>query len=296
MAEKWHGVYAVILTPFTEDEELDEGALRKHISFLLNEGKVHGIIPTGSTGEFASLSEEERKRIVDITIDEVDGRVPVVVGSAANSTRHTIMYAKYAEQAGADGVMIVAPYYCLPDEREIYEHYKAVAESIEIPIMVYNNPATSGVDMKPELLARLAEIDNICYVKEASDDIKRVGAIKRLCGDKITIFCGCDNVMFESFLMGAEGWVSGSANIIPQQCVKLYELTVEREELDKARELYYRMLPLGDMLELEGKFVQYLKAASEMLGRPLGPPRRPLLPPLEEDRRRLKEALDKVLN
>jgi len=296
MVDKWHGVYAVILTPFTEDEKLDEEALRKHIRFLLDEGKVHGLIPTGSTGEFASLSQEERKRVVEITIDEANGEVPVVVGSAANSTAETIMWSKHAEEAGANGLQIVPPYYCLPDDREIYEHFKAVAESVGIPIMVYNNPATSGVDVKPELLARLAEIDNICYVKEASDDIKRVGAIKRLCGDKITIFCGCDNVMFESFLMGAEGWVSGSANIIPQQCVKLYELTVEKEELDKARELYYRMLPLGDMLELEGKFVQYLKAASEMLGRPLGPPRRPLLPPLEEDRRRLKEALDKVLN
>lgn len=295
MVKKLQGVYAVTCTPFTEDDEVDEEALRRHIRFLLDEGKVHGIIPTGSTGEFASLSEDERKRVVDITIDEVNGKVPVVVGSAAVTTRDTIMYCRHAEKAGADGVMIVHPYYCLPTERELYEHYKAIAASIGIPIMIYNNPATSGVDMQPELLARLAEIDNISYVKEASGDVKRIGLIKMLCGDKITIFIGTDHNTFEAFVMGTEGWVAGAANVIPKQCVKLYELAVEKRDIDGARELWYCMLPFGNMVEGEGKFVQYLKAASEMLGRPLGPPRRPLLPPLEEDRRRLKEALDRVL-
>lgn len=289
---KWRGVFAVMLTPFQADESLDEQTLRSHIDFLIEEG-VHGIIATGSTGEFASLSDEERRRVVDITIAHARGRVPVLVGSAANSTQHTIMYSQYAERAGADGLMIVAPYYCHPSERELYEHYKAVAESVHIPIMIYNNPVTSGVDMKPELLARLAEIDNLCYVKEASGDIKRVGQIKRLCGDKMSVFVGCDNVMFECWLMGAEGWVSGSANICPARCVELYELTV-KGEIERARALYYRMLPLGDMLDLEGSFVQYLKAGAELLGWPLGKPRRPLLPPLEKDLRRLKKALDLV--
>ncbi|MBC7234077.1 MAG: 4-hydroxy-tetrahydrodipicolinate synthase [Chloroflexi bacterium] len=290
--EKWRGVYAVMLTPFQADESLDEVALRKHIDFLIAEG-VHGIIATGSTGEFASLSDEERKRVVDITIDQVRGRVPVLIGSAANSTQHTIMYSQYAEQAGADGLMIVAPYYCHPNARELYEHYKAVAESVHIPIMIYNNPVTSGVDMSPDLLARLAEVENISYVKDATGDIRRVGQIKRLCGDKMSVFVGCDNVMLECWLMGAEGWVSGSANVIPARCVELYELTV-KGEIEQARELYYRMLPLGDMLDLEGSFVQYLKAGAEILGRPLGKPRRPLLPPLPEDLQRLKKALDLV--
>lgn len=295
MTDKWYGVHAVILTPFTEEEELDEGTLRRHLRFLLDEGGVQGIIPTGSTGEFASLSEEERKRVVDLTIDEVAGEVPVVVGSAANGTGRTIMYAQHAEQAGADGVMIVPPYYCQPDDREIYEHYKAVAESIGIPIMVYNNPVTSGVDISPELFARLTEIDNVRYVKEASGDIKRIGAIRRCCGDKLTLFVGADHVMFESFLMGAEGWVAGSANLIPGLCVRLYNL-VRNGCLDEARALYFRMLPLGEMLELEGKFVQYLKAGAEILGRPLGPPRRPLLLPLEGDRERLKLALSELVD
>jgi 4-hydroxy-tetrahydrodipicolinate synthase len=292
--EKWHGVFAVMFTPFKDDESLDEKALRGHIDFLIEEGRVHGIICTGSTGEFASLSDDERKKVVDITLKQARHRVPVLVGTAANSTRHTILYSQYAEKAGAEGLMIVHPFYCRPDERELCAHYKAVAASVGIPIMIYNNPYTSGVDMKPELLARLAGVKNIDYVKESSEDIKRVGQIKRLCGDRITIFTGCDNTMFESFLMGADGWVSGSANIIPRQCVELYTLTTS-SELDKARELYYRMLPLGDMFELEGKFIQYLKAGSALLGRPVGKPRRPLLPPQDEDVRRLKEALERII-
>jgi len=292
--DKWRGVFAVMFTPFHEDESLDEQCLRKHIDFLIAEG-VHGIICTGSTGEFASLSHEERLRVVDITVEQARHRVPVLVGPAANSTRHTILYSQHAERAGADGLMIVHPFYCLPGERELYEHYRAVAASVHMPIMIYNNPATSGVDMKPELLARLAEIENIRYLKDATDDIRRVGQVKRLCGDRITFFCGCDNVMFESFVMGAEGWVSGSANIIPRQCVELYNLTFSGK-IDQARALYYRMLPMGDMFELEGKFVQYLKAGSALLGRPVGKPRRPLLPPLEADLNRLKAALDLLLD
>ena len=189
--------------------------------------------------------------------------------------------------------MIVHPYYCQPKEHELYEHYKAVAESIHIPIMIYNNPVTSGVDMKPELLARLAGFPNIRYVKDATGDIKRVGQIRRLCGDRMSVFMGCDNVMFEGFLMGAQGWVSGSANIIPQQCVRLWNL-LQAGDYGTARELYYRMLPLGDMFEEEGLFVQYLKAGSAMLGRPLGKPRRPMLPPTEEQCSRLRAALDLI--
>jgi len=292
--DKWHGVFAVMFTPFKDDESLDEKALRAHIDFLIEEGRVHGIICTGSTGEFASLSDDERKKVVDITIRQARHRVPVLVGAAANSTSHTIQYSQYAQKAGAEGLMIVHPFYCRPDERELYAHYRAVAASVGIPIMIYNNPYTSGVDMKPELLARLAGVKNIEYVKESSEDIKRIGQIKRLCGDRITIFTGCDNTMFESFLMGAAGWVSGSANIIPRECVELYTLTTSGD-LEKARQLYYRMLPLGDMFELEGKFIQYLKAGSALLGRPAGMPRRPLLPPQDKDVRRLKEALGLIV-
>ncbi len=288
--KKFRGVYAVMLTPFKADESLDEAALREHTNWLIEQG-VQGVIATGSTGEAASLSEAERKRVVEITLDEARQRVPVLIGSGANSTHDTIMYSLHAQEAGADGLMVIHPYYCMPNERELFEHYKLLARSVRIPIMIYNNPVTSGIDMKPALLARLAEFENIQYVKDATDDIKRVGQIKRLCGDRISVFQGCDNVMWESFLMGADGWVAGMANILPRQCVQLWKLTTQGQ-IDKARELYYRMLPLGDMLDSEGLFIQYLKAGSALLGRPLGKPRRPLLPPTKRDLMRLKAALE----
>ena len=286
---KWFGVYAVVCTPFTKDEELDEAALRRHIRFLLDAG-VHGIIPTGSTSEFAALSESERKRIVDITIEEVNGKLPVVVGTAAVSTRDTIRYSQYAENAGADGVMIVSPYYCHPTERELYYHYQAVAESIHLPMMLYNNPFTSGVDMQPALIARLAEMDNVSYIKESSGDMRRVSEIMRLCGDKMTVFCGADNLALEMFAIGVPGWVAAPANAIPKQCVQLYELAVVKKDLEKARELYFKMLPYFTALE-SGQFVQYVKASLEILGHSIGVPRRPLLRPSEEEIEHLKEIL-----
>jgi 4-hydroxy-tetrahydrodipicolinate synthase len=285
---KWSGVYVVVCTPFTDDE-VDEGVLRRHIQFLLDAG-VHGVVATGSTSEFAALSEAERKRATDITLDEVRGKVPVVVGTAAVSTRDTIMYSQYAESAGADGVMIVPPYYCHPTEREIYHHYEAIADSTELPIMLYNNPSTSGVDMQPTLLQRLSEIEHVTCVKESSGDMRRVSEIMRLCGDRLTILCGADNLALEMFAVGVEGWVAAPANAIPRHCVQLYELAVVKKDLDQARELYLKMLPYFAALE-SGQFVQYVKASLEILGKPIGAPRRPLLRPAEEDYRKLERLL-----
>ena len=290
--EEFRGVHAVLLTPFKEDESLDESTLRGHVKWLVEQG-VHGVICTGSTGEVFSLTDDERKRVVEITIDEVKGRIPVLVGSGSNSTAHTIKWSQHAEKAGADGLMVVHPYYAQPNERELYEHYKAVANSVSIPIMIYNNPFTTGVDMQPDLLARLAEFETIRYTKDATDDVKRISQIKRACGDRIVVFQGCDNIAFESFLDGAEGWVSGAANIIPGRCLELYELTM-KGEIEKARELWYRFLPIGDMSEIDGLFVQLLKQGSGILGRPLGKPRPPMLPLVGDDLKRLKEALELV--
>ena len=295
MDKKFQGVYAVICTPFTKDDKVDETALRKHLRYLVDQGNVHGIIPTGSTGEFAAMSDQELQQIADITIDEVKGKVPVVVGTAAVSTRDTIKRSQYAQKAGADGVMVVPPYYCHPNEREIYEHYKALVESIELPIVMYNNPGTSGVDMLPPLVARLAEFEQISHIKESSGDMTRVAEIMRLCGDKIDIFCGCDILSMEMFLVGAQGWVAPPANMIPNLCVQLFELAAEQKDIQKARELYFKLLPLFTMFETTGQYVQLTKAGLDILGRPYGNPRRPLLPPTDEDKQRLREILQTLV-
>jgi 4-hydroxy-tetrahydrodipicolinate synthase len=296
MAKKFQGVYAVVCTPFTQDDKIDEVTLRKHLRFLLDEGKVHGIIPNGSTGEFAALTEEERLSVTEITIDEVKGEVPVVVGTASVSTHKTIQYSQFAQNMGADGVMVVPPYYCHPNDEELFYHYKALSENVSIPIVIYNNPSTSGVDMEPSLIARLAELDRISYVKESSGDMTRVAQIMRLCGDKMKIFCGCDTLALEMFAMGVVGWIAPAANMIPQLCVELFELAVVQKDMDQAKGLYFRLLPLFTMFESTGQYIQLTKAGMDMLGRPVGIPRMPLRPPNEQLMQNLKEILDSVLS
>jgi 4-hydroxy-tetrahydrodipicolinate synthase len=292
VTDRFEGVYAVISTPFDQSGDVDERALRSHVRFLLDEGGVQGIIPTGSTGEFAALSAQERGRVVDTVLDEVDGQIPVVVGTAAVSTRDTVSFSQAAQKAGADGLMVVAPYYCHPGEKELYEHYRTLAANVDIPIMIYNNPSTSGVDMQPPLIARLAELAPIRYVKESSGDIHRVAEIRRLCGDQVTIFCGADNLALEMFAMGVRAWVAPPANFVPQQCVRLYKLAVVERDMDRATDLYLKLLPLFNMLESTGRYVQLAKAGLEILGRPVGAPRRPLLPATDKERQQLKQLLE----
>ena len=291
MNKIFQGVYAVLCTPFTQDDKVDETALRKHVRFLVDEGKIHGVIPNGSTGEFAALSEAERKTIAKIVIDEVAGKVQVVVGTASVSTKETVKYTQHAANSGADGVMIVPPYYCHPNDEEIFGHYKTIVENSDIEIIAYNNPGTSGVDMQPELIARLAEFERISHVKESSGDMSRVAAIQRLCGDKMRVFCGCDNLSLEMFIIGAVGWVAPPANMIPRLCVELYELGAVRKDFEKAKELYFKLLPLFTLFETTGQYIQLTKTGLEILGRPYGIPRKPLLPPTDKDKRRLKEIL-----
>ena len=293
--KEFRGIYAVLCTPFTNDDTIDEAALRNQLRYLVDEGGLHGVIPTGSTGEFAALTEDERKTVAEITIDEVNGAIPVVVGTAAVSTKKTIEYSQMAQRAGADGVMVVAPYYCHPNEEEMFCHFRSLAQNIDIPLILYNNPGTSGVDMQPELVARLAEFDNVDYIKESSGDMTRLTEIMRLCGDKIKVFCGCDTLTMEMFIIGAVGWVAPAANIIPAQCVRLFELAAEQKDLAKAKELYFKLLPLFGMFENTGQYVQLTKTGLGMLGRSFGKPRKPLLPPTEEVQNQLKKILDSIL-
>ena len=289
-----YGIFTVLCTPFTDDDKIDEKALRKHVRYLIDEGGVHGVLPNGSTGEFAALSDEELRQVTDVVIDEVNGKVPVVVGAAAVATRDMIARSQYAQKAGADGIMVVPSYYCHPSDEEIYAHYKALTENVDVPIVIYNNPGTSGVDMQPELVARLAQFDQITHIKESSGDMTRVSEIMRLCGDKITVFCGCDNLALEMFLVGARGWIVPAGNMIPQLCVKLFELAVEQKDVDKAKILYYEMLPLFTMFETTGQYVQLTKAGLDLLGRPYGDPRKPLLTPAVERVQALKEILESL--
>ena len=285
------GVILPIPTAFTREYSLDQNAERALIRFYLDVGAAC-ISPCGSTGEFASLTNEERRKVVETAIDEVNGKIPVVAGTHALTTDEAVSLTRHAKNVGASAVLVVPPYYIKPTDDELYGYYGDIAQ-VDIPIVVYNNPGTSKVDIKPALIAKLAEnFDNIKYVKESSGLIQRIHEILQLT-NKITVFCGSDNLALESFAMGAKGWVAASADICPRQANDLF-YAAERKNMDEAMKSYFRLLPLFNLLEASGKYVQYVKAGLELLGHSAGPPRKPLLPVSSEEEQALKKIMVKA--
>ena len=273
--KKLRGTYTVIVTPFTADNAtINETMLRWLVDFQISEG-IHGIIALASNGEFLSLSDEERHDVARIVIDQAAGRVPVVIGTAAENTNDVIRYTKDAEELGADAAMVLTPYYCWIDEDELFTHYKRTAEAVSLPIMLYNHPASTVLDMKPPLVARLAEIDNISYIKESTTDIRRVYQINDLCKGNITVFAGY--LGYESFMVGAEGWVSVCANLVPRLSAELFELAVDKNDKDGAWKVFKQLVPMIDYLG-DHLYVHGMKAAFRLLERDMGDPRPPRLP------------------
>jgi 4-hydroxy-tetrahydrodipicolinate synthase len=268
------GSYTVMVTPFDQEGRVDEARLRRFVEWQIAQG-VHGLIPLGSTGEFLSLTREERRAVAAIVVETAAGRVPVLVGTAAEWTDEAISLSREAESLGADGVMIVPPYYSSPTEDEIFEHYRRIAEAISVPVMVYNNPYTSNVDLKAPLVARLSEIDNISYIKESSGSVPRTTELLRLCGDKMTVFAGYHP--WETYLAGAKGYVSVFSNIAPALSAELFTTTVDKQDADGGRRIYHRVLPLLDALSGD-LYVSATKAALKLIGMPVGDPRPPRLP------------------
>ncbi|MCP4377902.1 MAG: 4-hydroxy-tetrahydrodipicolinate synthase [bacterium] len=284
------GIFPALVTPMTEDQEVDYAALTNFVNYMVDSG-VHGVIPLGSTGEYYALNDQERQSVVATIIEAVAGRVPVIVGTNGGSTREIVRYSQQAQSQGAAGLLLAAPYYSLPTSGELVEHFRVIDSEVDIPIMLYNYPGRTGVDMTPDVVGELADLKNVQYVKESTGDMTRVGEIIRRFGDKITVFCGCDTLALENFLMGAAGWVSGVFNVLPKQSVKLYELAVESNDLSAAKELYYSLLPVMTLMEGGGKYTQFVKAGCELTGHPVGPPRQPLIGPNAEEIAQLVEAL-----
>jgi 4-hydroxy-tetrahydrodipicolinate synthase len=279
-----------MVTPFNSKEIVDLEGYRSNIDFYIENG-VHGLITGGSTGEFASLSLDELEKVISTAVDQARGRVPVLAGAGQCSTRQTIAVSRYAQDAGADGLLIVPPFYSKPSDEEILKHYAAISKAVDIPIMVYNNPFTSKVDMKPELIGRLAKHQHITHVKESSGDVSRISKIRRITNEKMTIFAGADNLTLESFLMGAKGWVSVTANVLPKECAQLYELAVVKRDLERAKSLYERLLPFCNLLEDTGMFAALSKAGLDILGKTGGKPRMPMMPPSRHQIEQLRSFL-----
>ena len=271
----FRGTYTVMVTPFSEDgRNVDAPSLRKLVGWQIEQG-IHGLIPLGSTGEFLSINREERQQIIEICVSEARKRVPVLIGTGAESTLDVIELSREAEKLGADGVMIIPPFYSSPTEDEIFAHYARIASAISIPIMVYNNPATANVDLTPPILARLAEIDNVTCVKESTLEVTRVRDIIELCGDKMDVFAGI--LGYESFWLGAVGWVAVCSNLLPRESAKLFELVAYSKDQPAALELYKKILPAVRWVGGH-RYVSASKFALGEMGLPVGPPRAPRLP------------------
>jgi 4-hydroxy-tetrahydrodipicolinate synthase len=286
----FHGIFSALVTPMDARQEIDCDKLGRFSAHLIRKG-VHGLVPLGSTGEFYALTPAEREQVLKTVLEAANGRVPVVAGANAGSTREVVAYSRLAEQLGCAGVMLAAPYYSLPRPDELFAHFKAVNNAIGIPIMLYNYPGRTGVDMSPEFIERLAALKNVRYVKESTGEMPRITELLRRCGDRLGVFCGCDTISLESFMVGAIGWVGGVANILPASHVKLYTLAVVKKDYVAAKKLFFELLPTLELMEGCGKYTQFAKAGCGLMGHAAGAPRGPLAVPTPAEIRLLQATL-----
>jgi 4-hydroxy-tetrahydrodipicolinate synthase len=284
---RFEGVIPAVVTPFDERGEIDADALRTDAARLLDEGCT-GLVGTGTMGEAASLSRDERRLVVEALVEAAEGRAAVTAGVSAETPQAAAAYAADAAAAGASALMMLPPLAYEGDAREIESHYREVAAGAGLPLMVYNNPKASGTDMPPALIARLAEIPAVCAVKECSGDARRIAAILELT-DALEVLVGGDDWALEGFCAGATGWISGVANVAPRECVELYRACCEGR-LAEARELNLRLLPLA-RLDMKPKLVQYFKAAMDLVGRSGGPCRPPRLELTDAERAEVERAV-----
>jgi 4-hydroxy-tetrahydrodipicolinate synthase len=282
------GIIPAVTTPFDASGAVDTAALEGNVAALVDAG-VHGLVATGTMGEAGSLSTAERRTVVEAVVHAAAGRVPVTVGVSAGTPAAAIALAADAADAGASALMMLPPLGYRADAHEIEAHYRAVAEAGGLPLMVYNNVEATGMDMRPDLITRLyEEIDAVVAVKECSGDARRIAEIVNAAPD-LEVLVGGDDWALEGFAAGATGWVSGVADILPRECVELYE-ACRAGDLETARAIYGRLLPLA-RFDMTPKLVQYFKAAMDDVGYAGGPCRPPRLPLSDDERAALRDAM-----
>ena len=281
------GTFTVMVTAFDADNGLDLEAQSNFTDWQVQQG-INGLIPLGSTGEFLSMSFAEKAQVAECVINSVNGRVPVLVGAGAESTEEVIDNVQMAENLGADGTMIIPPFYSTPTRSEIVKHFERISQNANKPIMLYNNPATANVDLTPELVAELSHLENVDFIKESTMDVTRVRDILEYCEGRMQVFGGI--MGYESFLSGATGWVAVGSNIMPKEFQQLFTMTYDEQNLAEARKIYTKILPI---IRLVGghRYVSATKAALNKIGKPVGLPRSPRLPLPIDDLPMLDNAL-----
>lgn len=282
------GIIPAMVTPLTKDDKINEPALRKLTNYLV-EGGVHGLFAMGSQGEFWAFSAEEKQRVWEIVVGETRGRVPVYAGTAAITTRETIALTRLAEKTGADAVSVLTPFFVAPNENELYDHYRAVAESTRLPVLLYGNPTRTGVKILPGLVARLAQIKNIVGIKDSSGDLELSAEYIHVAPSDFAVLMGRDTLIYGGLLYGAKGAIAATANVAPRLAVKIYEC-FKAGDLAGAKHAQEGLAPLRHAFSW-GTFPVVIKEALDLMGMEGGPARAPVSSLSSEQRERLKNVL-----
>ena len=281
------GSLVAIVTPFVNGK-LDEKRFNSLLEFQIKNG-TSGIVPCGTTGESATLSLKEHERVVEITVQTVAGRVPVIAGAGSNNTAEAIRLTRYAKGAGADGVLLISPYYNKPTQKGIYLHFKAIAEEVDIPIVLYNIASRTGINIEPDTVAKLAQIKNIVAIKEASGNLSQMAQIVKVCGDNIALISGDDALTLPVLSIAGIGVISVVANIVPAQTAQLIKL-FEDGKIEESRKIYYQLLPLVKAMFIETN-PGPVKQALGMMGLVKPELRLPLSPMLPDNEEKLRQVL-----
>ena len=285
---KFRGAFVAIVTPFI-DGKLDEQGLQDLIEFQIA-GGTHGIVPCGTTGESATMSHAEHRRVVELTVKTVAGRVPVLAGTGSNSTSESIELTRAAKEAGADGALMITPYYNKPSQEGLFQHFKAVAEAVDIPIILYNVPGRTSVNMLPEAVARCAAIPNIVGVKEATADLNQISQVIRLCPKDFAVMSGDDFTSMPTVMIGGTGVISVTSNVAPRDMAAMMDAALAGD-IAKAQELHYKLFPLMQAMFIDTNPVP-AKTALAMMGKiKSGLPRLPLYKMTEGNEEKLKKVL-----
>ena len=291
---KPEGILPALVTPFTDDgKRIDEERLRALVGRCLELG-VHGVVPCGTTGEFVNLTSDEKKQVIKIVVDEVNGKVPVVAGTGASGTNEALEMTRYAKDIGASAALIVTPYYLKPADRGIYEHYDTIASQVDLPIILYNIPQCTGLPLPWQMVEDLAQIPNVVGVKDSSGQLSFILAVLEKVRDKINVLCGHDEVVVAALAAGCSGAILASANVIPDIWIQVYD-HIKKGELQKARELQYKVQKIARIIA--GSGAVGTKAALNMMKIKVGPVRMPLSIGGEltyESREELRLDLEKI--
>ena len=287
---KMQGVYPALITPFTKDDEVDAAGLKRMVEYV-EEGGVAGIVPCGTTGESATLSHEEHKRVIDIVV--ANAKVPVIAGTGSNNTREAVELTRYAADAGAEACLLITPYYNKPNVRGLKEHFRQIGDSADIPLILYNIPSRTGLNMSAETMVEIAaEVESVKGVKEASGNLKQVGAIIKLAKERgldFTVVAGDDFLTLPIMSLGGKGVISVAANIAPQPMSEMVNAMLSGD-IEKAKEINLRLFPLFEAMFLETNPIP-VKRTAELMGLPAGHVRLPLGELSEENEQKLRQVL-----